>query len=301
MFLMADTNHTELVYTYDRAEKIEYIVNQWMALDEVALERTIMACELTILDVEQVDKLYIVFDAIMVRGRVCVNQCYLDRHLACVAYVQQRPDSGGVPCPMALAWSNIGVEPITTRAHCPVSAKVGSDHTLVVKPVYPTASVGPMWCAYRDGGSISMEGIVFTRLLNRYEPYRCDMGSVVKWKAPENISVDCRICPISGELAKGLLTVPAMYTSQTHGNVRLGCMAANKLVHVASALLDREQLRYVGSVGEFTFRAGKWVFVQHRQDKVVPNSMETFIVTVASMVEKIGPDSLVEHLGALVK
>lgn len=293
-------------YTYDRSERVRFLNDRlgFGENDNDDDDPDVQELSLSILDVEVVGDLLLCFDLLCAENHVYVEECYLKRHGALEGLLRRWVDPSAAPYyddgsgSSVSAWRDIATEQLTTsRDDVPV-VHFPAGQTLVVKPIFDLVKAGSMWETYRKKGAATMEGIIFTRLRNRYEPFRCSGMSVVKWKHLAVVSVDFSVFPVrEKDAVVGCEGVPEEYTTGTTGNVSLGCR------HVSGRQDDVVVCRgYVGpevhdvlvsgTICEFVYDTGRWTCIKVRRDKTFANTVETFRRTVESLVENITIDEI---------
>lgn len=310
LFIIRDVEGLDIVYTYDRGQNITNIRNSVTTGHTAEFEDLLgklVSSTVTVLDVETIGKNILAFDALCIENVICTNYCYSERHHMLARYVDTMVTRNGDDPQMcddaiAHAWGHLTTPTLTTNKDHVACVHVGNGHKLSVKPIFPTSSVGQMWTEYDNKGCVQMEGVVFTRLRNRYEPYRCDAKSVIKWKDGDDNTVDFMVDTTQSSV--GLCCVygiPSHYTSQTVGNVVLSCESSSETGKFLNVSYGNVPDQLVGqcrhTVCEFKYVGAAWQFVMMRKEKSRPNSMETFKRTLESITESLTISCLSSVLG----
>jgi hypothetical protein len=142
------------------------------------------------------------------------------------------------------------------------------------------------------------DGLIFTRLFQKYTPFRDDKESVIKFKPPDQITCDFLVLAsqkvskttyISG-MPDLMFTTPSA-TYKTHNSILL-TTPINFYRPIIIAFANVDDTTIHGKIAEFGFFETEWALHRIRHDKTVPNNIETVIKTIENMFDIINVEDL---------
>ena len=143
----------------------------------------------------------------------------------------------------------------------------------------------------------SVDGIIFSRKWNAYQPFRQDPMSLIKWKELQEITIDFlllvydngddkemkRLCDTTSKLS--------MY-QEKNGNVLLSTTALTdaRPIYFSFATFNHQIVyEYANVIVECAWdkNDNNWKFVKVRHDKTTPNTLPTVIETLKNIADPI--------------
>lgn len=267
---------------------------------------------LYVFDVEVCDNGNVfIFDVILYKNRPSVHMCYLQRlELGKLALKEWGVDTND-------AWW-YGISTSTTPTGLATYNLVcnAGKFQFWLKPVFDYCSLKNLWSILEK--RIANDGIVFTRLLHSYTPFRNSMTAWIKWKPPRCITIDVRIKTKWFTPPAVVFGLPERFTTATSGNVLLG--VTNEKSAGFTIFSDQSEIAKIdndknlqqhtpiafgtvpehilnqpeaidGRIGEF-FWHDRWLFSRLRNDKTYSNNMETIHATIANLEDVIEIEDL---------
>jgi hypothetical protein len=236
----------------------------------------------TVFDVEVLQDCLLVFDTLVFASHSLVSDDYLFRIECAKRWTHEYRSESVVAISKAMLWTDPSLSAFTPASKFGTNCVVlSAKWHIFVKPVFYTHGLAKMWTYYSAVPSIQKEGLIFTRLLQSYTPFRSNVHSVLKWKVYDRISCDfkCVQTLCSPVLAES--DVPDQYRPQ-QGNTYLMVVDDSK-----ELVWCKANCALTDVIGEFVFRDSAWHMVKQRADKVHANSKETVENTVRNMQENI--------------
>lgn len=181
------------------------------------------------------------------------------------------------------------------------------------KPVYAIEDVESLW-ENRFSLSYDCDGIIFSRLWCRYQPFAENPSAFLKWKL--DVTVDFEIQPVvvpsSREESRGCMDfqpdkkVPVdnvfdmfIHTSEESlHNVVLLCSIDTIPSPFSTCVMPPETLDICSKqVCEFGWNNAKrnWEFLRIRKDKIAPNTLETVLSCIMAMKDNIHLKDIANH------
>jgi hypothetical protein len=260
---------------------------------------------ISIFDVEVCDDIIYIFDSLMVRNVVTIRKCVLERIDAAYAMLTDFPQHTQTKW----WWDDLKSESTMTptkynRNTCCILP--GSTMKLVVKPFFLYGALPDIWSIVSQ--RLLNDGIIFTRLFQKYESYRSAPLSFIKWKPRDLITIDTVIRDNSGRSPGVIFGIPMDFSFATKGNVLLcitrtatsGVTRSGKSNNRAlSGLQDtpfahgnvdeiKFDLESIDSkVGEFAWDGTAWNLHRLRDDKTKSNTIDTICKTIENLRDVI--------------
>lgn len=253
---------------------------------------------LTVLDVEVLagPREVYVFDALVLGGRSVVGLGYLERLEATRHWVAGLrgavPDQ---PMPGHELECPTGV-PTTTFTIPGGSTVDGSGWSVRLKPVYWVHHADRVW-GHRHCLPFPYDGLVFTRLLSRYSPFRSNPRAVIKWKEHHTVDVLVRPRAHGDQQSPEAVFVlgPVGTCLSDRGQPHVVCTTGPRGHPMVLGFLEAPGHR-AGTVLEVLPAVGGWSVVGPRTDKAAPNTLETIARTIESIGDGLTADALVNAL-----
>lgn len=260
---------------------------------------------ISILDVEVCDDIIYIFDALMVRNVVTIRKCVLERIDAAYAMLSDFPQHTQTQW-----WDDLKAESTMTptkynRNVCCILP--GSTMKLVVKPFFLYSSLPELWPIVSK--RLLNDGVVFTRLFQKYESYRSAPLAFIKWKPMDLITIDTVIHKDIGGRGPGVIFGIHMdFSFATKGNVimcitrsaasgvtRSGKTSKGALKGVQDTPFARgnvDEMKFDlesidGKVGEFGWDGTSWNLHRIREDKTKSNTIDTICKTIENLRDVI--------------
>ena len=258
---------------------------------------------ISILDVEVCDDVMYVFDALMVQNIVTIRKCVLERMEIAAAMLTKLPQ-------YQTNWWWDDFEPYMVptnynRSACHLLS--GSNMKLVVKPFFVYSSLPKVWPIVSQ--RLLNDGIIFTRIFQKYESYRSAPLSFIKWKPRELITIDTVIYNnVDGVSPRVIFQIPVEFSLRTKGNVIMcvtrtatsGVSRSGKKNHreqnmlkdtaLAHGNVDGDMFDLInidGKIGEFSWTGTAWHLLRLREDKTHSNTLDTICKTIENLTDVI--------------
>lgn len=217
-----------------------------------------------------------------------------------------------------------------------VMSRVGDDVRIVVKPIYLTSAIRELTTpraappkteseeqrallldAFK--GLMAMEeeeeeekeeekekieldddGLIFTRLLCAYRPFRLDKHAIIKYKPVHLITIDLRVVGLdevpepSTFVTSYIAGVNPQYTTRTVGDTVLSCTGLGAYKQLYLCKMSNLPNVEPNSIVEVRWAADQWVYVGERPHKLIPNTVKTVVGTIKSIESNITYKDLVK-------
>ncbi len=157
------------------------------------------------------------------------------------------------------------------------------DCTITVKPLFSFHFLDDMW-KHRVFLDYPVDGLIFPRRVCSYRPFCQDPNSVIKWK-PNN-TLDFRVALRSEDMVLDdrFQEEWTSFISNT-GFFALLCLNSTKQ-EIVFTFLDVE-IRWCDKIVEFEWKSGTWKPLLVREDKDMPNFVDTVCNTLESINDNI--------------
>ena len=214
-----------------------------------------------------------VFDTLLFNGRSSVGQCYLTRIELANLFVYHYGDKTGA---MRSATE--------VPSQYPPSRFCIDDGrwTMHVKPVHLAHHAQKVW-ADSSEQPVPCDGLIFTRLRARYEPFRSAPTSVFKWKPTHTL--DFRLV-VRTTASRPVAVAGVLRLYQTRNGSSALLASGSDGVEQVVAFLD-SAVAADGRVWECEWRDGAWHVLKPRVDKSTPNTLDTVASTVQHIHEAV--------------
>lgn len=222
---------------------------------------------LFLFDVEIMGCTVMLFDCLVYMGTPIIHRGYSQRMEACRKYIH----------------THIYFKPRHVVSRTCASkyldgyVQLDATHLLTCKPIFHVADVG-YWWANKEQVPFTVDGIIFTRLLTSYEPFRTNPMAVLKWKPPDQLTIDVQVTSSTYPVCN---RVPPMFM-HTVGNMN---MVSSDGV-IVSRMYTANPLREK-SVYECRWDGSKWVVLHERSRKTSGNHSDTIIAILGLIVEPV--------------
>ena len=281
LLFIIDIGDVKHIFLYDRKNNVTILDSSLAKKVHIStFLLDVEAANVTLFDVEIIENDILIFDALCIDNEIIINACYLTRHGMLTTYCQNQHQPE-IEIPKSVMYWRTGRDYFYIM-----------DRIVMPKPIFPTSELNELWSQYPRS-----EGIIFTKLQTRYTPFRYSLQNTLKWKKPKRISIDFLISSKSqGVISTIMDDKLTIYTSSTEGNVSLSVLADKKRNITLCRGHVTQPERYDGTIGEFVFRNGVWRMIGLRTDKTTPNSLETALSTLGTLVDPVTIQELITYL-----
>lgn len=295
----------EFLFIDERADKQEW----WILGRDLKTNRVPPQLEnnsvISILDVEVCDDIIYIFDALIVRNVVAIRKCVLERIEAVYAMLSDCTQHTTKWWWDDLKDDSMMVPTKYNRSACCLLP--GSTLKLVVKPFFLYSSLHKLWPIVSK--RLLNDGVIFTRLFQKYESYRSAPLSFIKWKPIDLITIDTVIYEnCDGRKPGVIFGMPMDFSFMTKGNVLL-CITRTAISGVTRSGKSSKNAQNVaqdtpfahgnvdvhkfdlksmdGKVGEFGWDGAAWNLHRLREDKTKSNTIDTICKTIENLRDVI--------------